>query len=72
MTVGKKVKLARIAADMTQAELAEKAGCTRQTIGLIEADRFNPSLKLCTAIAKVVGKTLNDVFWIEEIDQDHG
>lgn len=66
MTIGMKVKLARVAADLTQAELAKKAGCTRQTIGLIEADRFNPSLKLCTAIARAVNKTLNDVFWIEE------
>jgi putative transcriptional regulator len=64
--IGKKVKLARIESDMTQAELAEEVGCTRQTIGLIEADRFNPSLKLCIAIAKAVKKTLNDLFWIEE------
>jgi putative transcriptional regulator len=72
MQVGKKVKLARIEAELTQAELAQMAGCTRQTIGLIEADRFNPSLKLCTAIARAVGKTLNEVFWIEEVDQGHG
>jgi putative transcriptional regulator len=64
--IGKKVKLARVENDLTQAELAERVGCTRQTIGLIEADKFNPSLKLCTAIAKAVNKTLNDLFWIEE------
>ncbi len=68
--IGKKVKLARVEKDLTQAELAEKVGCTRQTIGLIEADKFNPSLKLCIAIAKVLNKTLNDLFWIEEGYQD--
>ena len=60
------VKLARVENDLTQAQLAEKAGVTRQTIGLIEAGRFNPSLKLCMAIAKALNKTLDDLFWIEE------
>jgi putative transcriptional regulator len=72
MMIGKKVKLARIENDLTQAELAEKVGCTRQTIGLIEADRFNPSLKLCISIAKAVNKTLNDLFWLEEDKNDTG
>lgn len=62
---GKKIKLARVANDFTQAELAEQVGCTRQTIGLIEANKFNPSLKLCLALAKVLNKTLDDLFWIE-------
>jgi len=70
MMIGKKVKLARIENDLTQAELAEEVACTRQTIGLIEADRYNPSLKLCIAIAKAVNKTLNDLFWIEENNND--
>jgi putative transcriptional regulator len=64
--IGKKVKLARVEMDLTQAELAKGVGCTRQTIGLIEADKFNPSLRLCLAIAKALNKTLNDLFWIEE------
>jgi putative transcriptional regulator len=63
--IGRKVKLARVENDFTQAELAERVGCTRQTIGLIEADKFNPSLKLCLAIARALNKTLNDLFWIE-------
>jgi putative transcriptional regulator len=61
-----KVKLARVESDLTQAQLAEKAGVTRQTIGLIEAGKFNPSLRLCLAIAKALNKTLDDLFWIEE------
>lgn len=69
---GKKVKLARVENDLTQAELAEAAGCTRQTIGLIEGGRFNPSIKLCISIARAVNKTLNDLFWIEEDEYDKG
>jgi putative transcriptional regulator len=65
-----RVKLARVENDLTQAQLAEKAGVTRQTIGLIEAGRFNPSLKLCMAIAKALNKTLDDLFWIEE-EEEH-
>jgi putative transcriptional regulator len=61
-----RVKLARVENDLTQAQLADKAGVTRQTIGLIEAGRFNPSLKLCMAIAKALNKTLDDLFWIGE------
>jgi putative transcriptional regulator len=64
-----RVKLARVENDLTQAQLADKAGVTRQTIGLIEAGRFNPSLKLCMAIAKALNKTLDDLFWIEEEDE---
>lgn len=48
---------------LSQAELAEAVGATRQTIGLIEAGRYNPSLKLCCAICRTLGKTLNDLFW---------
>jgi putative transcriptional regulator len=64
--IGRKVKLARVENDLTQAELAERVGCTRQTILLIEADKFNPSLNLCTQIARTLNKTLDDLFWNEE------
>jgi putative transcriptional regulator len=60
-----KLKLARIEKDMTQEQLADRIGVTRQTIGLIEAGKYNPSIKLCIAICKVLGKTLNDIFWEE-------
>ena len=42
----KKLKLARVEKDLSQAELAEKVGVTRQTIGLIEAGGYNPTLNL--------------------------
>ncbi len=56
---------ARITRGLSQQELAALVGATRQTIGLIEAGRYNPSLKLCTAICKALDKTLNDLFWKE-------
>jgi putative transcriptional regulator len=60
-----KLKLARIEQDLTQEQLAEKVNVTRQTIGLIEAGKYNPTIKLCIAICKELNKTLNDIFWEE-------
>ncbi|MCL2580481.1 MAG: helix-turn-helix transcriptional regulator [Oscillospiraceae bacterium] len=61
-----RVKIARVAADLSQEQLAEKVGATRQTIGMIEAGKYNPSLKLCLAICHALGKTLDQLFWEEE------
>jgi putative transcriptional regulator len=58
-----KLKLARVEHNLTQCELAEKVGVTRQTIGLIENGGYNPTLNLCVAIARALNKTLNDLFW---------
>ncbi|MCM3722925.1 helix-turn-helix transcriptional regulator [Solibacillus sp. FSL W7-1436] len=60
-----KVKSIRTGLHMTQDELAARTGVTRQTIGLIENNKFNPSLTLCIAIAKALNLTLNDLFWEE-------
>ncbi len=60
-----KLKLARIEKDLTQEQLAERVSITRQTVSLIEAGKYNPSLKLCIAICKELNKTLNDIFWEE-------
>lgn len=59
------MKIARIEADVSQEQLAEMVGVTRQTIGLIESGNYNPSLKLCLLICKALNKTLNDLFWEE-------
>lgn len=59
----KRMKIARIECDMNQDDLAKAVGVTRQTIGLIEAGDYNPSLNLCVAICNALGKTLNDLFW---------
>ena len=61
-----KMKFRRIELDLSQTDLAKMVGVTRQTIGLIEAGEFNPSIKLCLAICRALGVTLNDIFWEEE------
>jgi putative transcriptional regulator len=58
-----RLKSARASLDMSQGQLAEAVGVTRQTIGMIESGKFNPSLQLCIAICKTLGKTLDDIFW---------
>lgn len=59
----KKMKIARIEKDLSQEQLADLVGATRQTISMIEAGKFNPSLQLCISICKALDKTLNDLFW---------
>jgi len=61
----KRMKIARIECDMKQEDVAQAVGVTRQTIGMIESGNYNPTLKLCIAICKALGKTLNDLFWEE-------
>ena len=65
-----RMKAARAAAGLSQADLAEAVGVTRQTIGLIEAGGYNPTLNLCVAICKVLRVTLNDLFWEDESGVD--
>lgn len=60
------LKVARVEVDLTQQELAEKIGITRQTISLIEKGKYNPTLKLCLNICYAVNKTLDEIFWIEK------
>ena len=62
----KKMKIARIEKDLSQEQLADKIGVTRQTISMIEAGKFNPSLQLCISICRDLDKTLNDLFWETE------
>ena len=58
-----RLKAARAALDMTQKDLAEAIGISRQTMNAIEKGDYCPSLKLCIEICKVVGKTLDELFW---------
>ncbi len=58
-----KLKAARAEKDMTQAALAEAVGVSRQTINAIEKGEYNPTINLCRAICKALGKTLDDLFW---------
>jgi putative transcriptional regulator len=64
--IGNRLKVARVETGLSQAQLAEQAGVTRQTIGLIEAGKYNPTIRLCLALARVTGRGLDDLFWIEE------
>lgn len=61
-----KLKAARAGLDLSQADLAEKVGVSRQTINSIEKGDYNPTIGLCISICKVLGKTLDDLFWLEE------
>ena len=60
-----KLKSARAALDLSQEELAGRCGVSRQTISAIEKGDYNPSINLCIAICRELGKTLNDLFWEE-------
>ncbi len=58
------IKEYRILAKMSQLELAKQVDVARQTINLIENQKYNPSLDLCIRIAKALGTDLNTLFWI--------
>ena len=58
-----RLKLARVGSGLTQAQLANRVGVTRQTIGLIEAGGYNPTLALRIRLARATGKTLDQLFW---------
>lgn len=60
-----KLKSARALMDLSQGALAERVGVSRQTINAIEKGDYNPTIKLCVAICKVLGKTLDELFWEE-------
>ena len=64
-----KLKLARIEKRLNQQELADRVDVTRQTIGLIEKGNYNPSLNLCIKIAKALDRTLDQLFWTEDQDE---
>jgi putative transcriptional regulator len=66
MALNLRMKLARVEKGWTQQELADKVEATRQTIGLIEKGEYNPTLNLCKRIAKVLDRTLDQLFWEDE------
>lgn len=68
--MNRKLKLARVAKDLSQQELADLVDASRQTIGLIEKGRFNPSLSLCLRLARALDRTLDELFWEEEVDHE--
>lgn len=58
-----RLKAARAAKDLSQQQLAEIVGVSRQTINAIEKGDYNPTIKLCLAICKALDKTLDELFW---------
>ncbi len=62
------MKLARVEKNLTQQELADLVGVARQTVGLIEKGDYNPTLSLCIKISKALDRTLDQLFWEDEID----
>ena len=61
-----RLKSAREGKDLSQQELADLVGVSRQTINAIEKGDYNPTIRLCLAICHVLGKTLDELFWEEE------
>ncbi|MCR4650003.1 MAG: helix-turn-helix transcriptional regulator [Lachnospiraceae bacterium] len=61
-----KLKAARAAMDLSQQDLADKVGVSRQTINAIEKGDYNPTINLCRSICKVLNKTLDEIFWEDE------
>ena len=63
-----KLKSARAAKDLSQQQLADAVGVSRQTINAIEKGDYNPTIRLCLAICRVLDRTLDDLFWPEETE----
>ena len=57
--------MARVEHDLSQQELAKKVGVSRQTIGLIELGKYNPTLHLCLSICWALNKSLDELFWMD-------
>ena len=65
------IKVARAEKDMTQKVLAEAVGVSRQTINAIEKGEYNPTIKLCRKICRVLDNRLDDLFWEDEEDENY-
>lgn len=64
-----KMKSKRVLLNMSQSDLAKRINVSRQTIILIEQEKYNPSLKLCLAICYELNTTLDELFWKENEDE---
>lgn len=63
-----KLKSARAALDLSQQELADLVGVSRQTINAIEKGDYNPTIRLCISICRALGKSLDELFWEGETE----
>lgn len=64
------IKVARAEKDMTQKALAEAVGVSRQTMNAIEKGEYNPTIRLCRKICRILGRSLDDLFWEDEEDEE--
>ena len=70
MSKNLRIKAARAALDMTQKDLADAVGVSRQTMNAIEKGDYNPTVKLCIKIFKVLNKSLDELFWEDILDEE--
>ncbi|GAA0722769.1 helix-turn-helix transcriptional regulator [Aquimarina litoralis] len=63
-----KIKIERAIHDFTQADLAEKIGVSRQTINAMEKNKYVPSTVLALKIAKLFGKPVEEIFFLDSDD----
>lgn len=64
------IKVARAEKDMTQMALAEAVGVSRQTMNAIEKGEYNPTIRLCRKICRILDRSLDDLFWEDEEDEE--
>lgn len=70
MSKNLRIKAARAALDMTQKDLADAVWVSRQTMNAIEKGDYNPTVKLCIKICKVLNKSLDELFWEDILDEE--
>ena len=64
------IKVARAEKDMTQKALAEAVGVSRQTMNAIEKGEYNPTIRLCRKICRVLDRSLDDLFWEDDENEE--
>lgn len=64
------IKVARAEKDMTQKALAEAVSVSRQTMNAIEKGEYNPTIRLCRKICRILDRSLDDLFWEDEEDEE--
>ena len=65
-----RLKEIRTVHGLSQQALADMVGVSRQTINSIEKGEYNPTIKLCRAICRALGKTLDELFWEEDENEE--
>ena len=67
--LNRRLKAARVEKGLSQDALARAIGASRQTVNMIERGDYNPTLRLCLDICRVLGRSLDELFWPEEDDE---